>query len=230
MASAAQLDLIRTLSGGQSFRWMQEQGVWYGVVAKKAFALRSLDNVVSFRADSDNIEATTAQLRDYFRLGDSLEELSETWSAVCPRFHRCRQQLPSGVRLLRQDPTETLFAFICSSNNNVSRISRMMNALCERFGTSVVCVDGPVLYTFPAIERLAQDDVADILRNLGFGYRAKYVHETARLLWNEHAQGAEAFLSRLRLMCYPEARQHLLKFSGVGPKVADCIVLLLVCL
>ena len=132
----------------------------------------------------------------------------------------------SGVRMLRQDPVENLFTFICSSNNNISRIMGMVNKLCVHYGKILACVDGVNIHDFPHVKDLSGTDVEGKLRSLGFGYRAKYVSNTAQLLWKEHGENCEKWLLSLREQPYGEVRKELMRFTGVGGKVADCVALM----
>ncbi|VDP02140.1 unnamed protein product [Soboliphyme baturini] len=169
---------------------------------------------------------------DFFRLADkSLPSLQEEWRRSDANFNKAVNAAP-GIRVIRQDPVECLFSFICSSNNNIARISGMVARMCERFGEEVevsgVAVEDrnerAKFYDFPTVDRLAQQDVADILTQLGFGYRAKFVAETAKLIANE--RGGQQWLFSLRLYPYDVARQQLFQLPGVGWKVADCVCLI----
>jgi N-glycosylase/DNA lyase len=140
--------------------------------------------------------------------------------------------------MLRQDPWENLVSFICSSNNNISRISGMVQGLCTEWGTPLGSVDIPspvdpedgmpleektvAYYDFPPPEKLCGDEVEGRLRKLGFGYRAGYIVETARMV-NE--KGLD-WLVELRERPYQEVKEELVKLKGVGPKVADCVALM----
>ena len=152
----------------------------------------------------------------------NLSKLYSEWSSKDTHFAKLAAQF-QGIRMLRQDPTETLFAFICSSNNHISRISSMMEKLCSRYGSKMATVGEETFYAFPAVETLAGKGVESELRGLGFGYRAKYVSKTAQML---SAKTDKDYLDRLRTVCYSEALEELVQFPGVGRKVADCVCLM----
>ena len=118
-------------------------------------------------------------LTDYLQLRVNLEQLYEQWSESDPHFKQISKHF-TGIRMLRQDPVECLFAFICSSNNNISRISSMVGKLAAHYGEKIVDLDGQEYYTFPRVSALAKDGVEDHLRSLGFGYRAKYIQVGTR--------------------------------------------------
>lgn len=145
------------------------------------------------------------------------------WSEADANF-RERAAHYQGVRLLRQDPFEALIAFICSANNNIARISKMLHRLCETFGRHLGHSGGQDYHSFPSPEALAADGVEQKLRELGFGYRAKYVQQSARLV-SEKPSGV-LWLHSLRGRPYREAWAALKELPGVGDKVADCVCLM----
>lgn len=197
-------------------------------------------------------------VRDYFNLHISVAELYAQWSAKDPHFHktvapitpeaRADDAAPhnnlQGIRMLRQDPWENLCAFICSSNNNIKRISRMVDGLCTSFGDPLGAHDGIEYHDFPPPARLAPPATDPALRALGFGYRAKYIQQTAAKLTGNTAAhgilpgdgssevfgdgggGGVGYLHTLRAAPYSTARAALLQYAGVGPKVADCVCLM----
>ncbi|XP_075430491.1 N-glycosylase/DNA lyase isoform X1 [Ascaphus truei] len=161
-------------------------------------------------------------LRDYLQLNVSLKELYQQWGKCDPNFQNVAKGFP-GVRVLRQDPTECLFAFICTSNNHISRITGMIERACSSLGRRLCQLDSVVYYTFPTLEALAAGDTKAKLQELGFGYRAKFVTESAQAILSEH--GCD-WLESLRLAPYEEARSALCALPGVGAKVADCVCLM----
>src|SRR5271170_1709198 len=99
-----------------------------------------------------------------------------------------------------------------------------MEKLCIHYGTNLGNLndDNHIYYDFPHPARLADPAVEQNLRQLGFGYRAKYIQTTAHMIANVKPT---AWLSSLREKSYPETKESLLELSGVGPKVADCVVI-----
>ena len=165
-----------------------------------------------------------AALRDYLQLDRAnLTALYKRWGSDDENFRQVAADF-SGVRILRQDPVENLFSFICSSNNNITRISGMVEKLCSEYGKKLLVFDGTVTeyYSFPSIAALAAKGVEERLRELGFGYRAKYIAQTASYVLRNHS---ESWLYSLRDRPYSEARTELMKLCGVGPKVCDLIVI-----
>lgn len=187
-----------------------------------------------------NKEDTKNLLKHYLNLRPNLTALYEYWSSVDPNFRK-RAPKFTGVRILKQDPWEALVGFICSSNNNIARISQMVNNLCIHYGPLIGLVDGQPVHDFPTPDALSGPGVEANLRQLGFGYRAGYIARTAVIVAKERPQGW------LESLCNPEvyddsldqkdlppggregyrkAHEALLELVGVGPKVADCVCLM----
>ncbi|KAI9484198.1 MAG: DNA glycosylase [Benjaminiella poitrasii] len=220
---------LNTLRCGQSFRWKQLNDHWISVLNGKLIVLKETPSSVLYGDYDGNQEQekTIGELRDYFQLDRvSLEECYERWSRLDANFAKKAVHF-KGIRILRQDPWENLISFICSSNNNITRISQMINKLCTRFGKKVAKFDDEEFYDFPSLEEiLLTPKLESILRELGFGYRAKYIANTAIKIKSEHPDLGEKWLQTLRQMPYLEAKSTLMEFQGVGPKVADCVCLM----
>ena len=128
-------------------------------------------------------------------------------------------QCGSGIRILHQDLWEMIITFLISQQNNIARIRGCIERLCARYGEKMES-DGTEYYSFPTPEQLSTATEAD-LRQLGMGYRARYIVETTRSILT-----GEVSLDRLyQIKYYRTARKELMKLSGVGEKVADCICL-----
>jgi N-glycosylase/DNA lyase len=143
---------------------------------------------------------------------------------------------------LRQDAWEALIGFICSSNNNISRISGMVHNLCLHYGPYVAHIDDVPYHDFPTPDSLSGPEVEAHLAKLGFGYRAKYIAKTARMVqekglkWLDDLSNPECpqfgtpdkpagELLEGGREGYRKAHEELLALHGVGPKVADCVCL-----
>jgi N-glycosylase/DNA lyase len=175
---------------------------------------------------NDKVQYFDNLLAEYFRLDVSLEQLYENWSKCDENFAQISPKFP-GVRILRQNPIENLFSFICSSNNNISRISKMVENLCQKYGHKLF--DSKTIgtiYSFPDINSLAEDSVESELRALGFGYRSKFINRTAKMILDLEPKSPENWLKSLQSMSYENAKKELMKMPGIGAKVADCICLM----
>nr|CAD7265381.1 unnamed protein product [Timema shepardi] len=161
-------------------------------------------------------------LKTYLRLDEPLQDLYELWSKKDLHFKQAAVKF-QGLRILAQDPTENLFSFICSSNNNISRISSMVEKLCTLYGTKIATVDNVTYFDFPHVSALTDPSVEQSLREAGFGYRAKFIHKSACQIIKE---GGVTWLQKLQTLPYEEAKTELMKLPGIGAKVADCICLM----
>lgn len=177
-------------------------------------------------------EKTAEFIHDYFNLPVNLSSLYEYWESQ-HLIHQSRPKklLPfkafQGIRILRQDPWETTVSFICSSNNNVKRILKMCENLCVHFGNLVGEYEDIPHYSFPSPQDLMESHVESTLRELGFGYRARYIHQTAYMMTaSEMPEITRERLNDMRDQDYGTAHEFLLQLTGVGPKVADCICLM----
>jgi N-glycosylase/DNA lyase len=170
----------------------------------------------------DNVDVR-ALLNDYFQLAVPLDPLYEHWSEACPRLARIASCIP-GVRVVDQDPWECLVSFICSSNNNIPRITKMLEAIRAEYGDPILAFHGRTLFSFPSLETMKRRaNESDLRDKCGLGYRAKYLVETIQIL---DAMGGEDYLRGLRSVQDPRQVQgELLKLRGVGRKVADCVAL-----
>ena len=189
---------------------------------------------------------TPALLTHYFNLTSNLTTLYAQWSSSDPNFRKKAPQF-TGIRILRQDAWEALVSFICSSNNNIARISQMVEKLCVHYGPLVACVDGRAYHDFPGPEALTSAGVESRLRELGFGYRAKYIYQTAVIVAEKREKGWLGSLANPEYPAfgmspvadgggeqmedagregYRRAHEGLLELQGVGPKVADCVCLM----
>lgn len=161
-----------------------------------------------------------ALLLDYFQMELDLNKILEE---VHPKLPENLQNVINnleGVRIVKQDVFECTISFICSSNNNIERIRKMLGTLRESYGDLLYEDDyyGKI-YAFPNLNKLSKNLTNEILRDLGFGYRAKYIIESIKFIGD---QGIN-WLYKLEMLDKPW--EELIKLTGVGRKVADCICL-----
>uniref|UniRef100_T1IY70 N-glycosylase/DNA lyase n=1 Tax=Strigamia maritima TaxID=126957 RepID=T1IY70_STRMM len=228
---SCQLNLEITLSCGQSFRWKKlEDSRWIGVLGNCIWTLKQSGDELMYTVQYPDKTTTKIdenqckeQLSNYFQLEIDLKEKYSEWCAADKHFKKVAS-LFHGVRMLRQDPVETLFAFICSSNNNIPRITSMVEKLCTNYGNYIGEFEGDKYYSFPTITSLSAPGVEETLRKLSFGYRAKYIAQTAKYI--ESQSEKDQWLYKLKWVSYETAFKELQKLPGVGAKVADCICLM----
>jgi len=203
-------DLGFTLCCGQAFRWDKRGEWWCGVVGEHVFKIRQIVNVLEF----ENINARF--VRNYFGLDDDLLKIL---SQIRKDTHTMQAiEAFKGLRILRQDPWECLISYICATYKNISAIKQMLSNLSKKFGDKIY-FDGCNFYTFPTRQRLVKATAKELAK-CGLGYRAKYVSETAKMVYEN---GFE--FENLRKLSYKKAKEELLNFPGVGLKVADCVLL-----
>ncbi|MBR7133332.1 MAG: DNA-3-methyladenine glycosylase 2 family protein [Clostridia bacterium] len=205
-------DLPHTLDCGQAFRWeCDEKGRWRGVAYNKYLELEKLENgtIILYNTDKETFDCVW---RDYFDLDRDYGEIIVGISGN--EILKNAAEYGKGIRVLNQEPWETLCSFIISQNNNIKRIKGIINRLCECFGEEF---NG--FYTFPSAERIAGLSLED-LAPLRSGFRAKYILDAAKKV-----AGGEVDLFNLKSLSIDDARNELMKINGVGPKVADCALL-----
>lgn len=205
-------NLAQTLDCGQAFRWREtENGIWQGVAFGRLLKLeKTADGTVilynTAKEDFQNL------WRGYFDLERNYDEIISKISTN--NVLKTAAEYGYGIRVLNQEPWETLCSFIISQNNNITRIKGIIERLCENFGE-----DKGGYFTFPTAETVAALTLND-LAVLRAGFRAKYILDAALKV-----SSGEIDLSSLSSLPTDDARKELMKIKGVGPKVADCALL-----
>ncbi len=202
---------------GQCFRWnLQEDGSYTGVIKD------AIINVKKENEDIIFIGKCKGDIKDliehYFDLNTNYEEIKIRLSNI-DEYLKTSIEYGEGIRILNQDLWETIISFIISANNNIPRIKGIIERLSQKYGDEIEW-NGQKYYTFPSCEELKDVTVQDY-RNLGLGFRDIRLYETTQMILNK-----EVDLEKLKKNPNTqEVRNELLKLSGVGPKVADCILL-----
>ena len=248
-ATPAELRPSATLTTGQCFHWRVVKTAveavggkkesawgshnateWVGVLRlpsgnSVAIVLRETPSSTLYRvlkAPPNDVDIASF-LHGYFQLDEPLVDLYEQWSKRCPRLDTIAACI-RGVRIVDQDPWECLVSFLCSSNNNIPRITKMLSAIRREYGEPLITIADEVFYSFPSLEVLMDKATdSDLRSKCGMGYRAKYLMETMKIL---DSLGGECYLQELRTIKDPTVVQNkLIQFCGVGRKVADCVAL-----
>lgn len=212
MAPSEQIDIDKTLECGQCFRWRYADNLWKGIVGSRVATIRKTEDGWLLEGCSE--EEFLLFWAEYLDLGRNYGAMESLYKGLDSRLDAALE-MGRGIRILKQPFWETVVSFILSANNNIPRIQGMIERLSEAVGEPL----GDGCYGFPdpvAVARLTESD----LRNMKFGYRAAYIVKLAQGFvsgqWSE-----EDFMSGAT----PEIRKKLLELPGVGPKVADCILL-----
>ena len=204
-------DLETILSCGQAFRWKKTGGHTYTGTAFGLCRTVTQEGDTLILHGVNKAEFQDIWL-DYFDLARSYGDLKETFS----RHQHLREAIAycPGIRVLRQDSWEALCTFILSQNNNIPRITGLVERLCTHFGQPI-----PGGFAFPAPERLADLSPQD-LDPVRCGFRAKYIIAAARAIAEEQID-----ITALRTLPFDQALSALQTIHGVGPKVAHCALL-----
>lgn len=204
--------LADTLQSGQTFRWKKFDDGFLGVVGDRVCRVRQDGDTIVFknckRADFDEFWC------DYFDFNTDYKRIREALKYdkyVSEAFEYC-----GGIHIMHQPLWETTVSFIISANNNIPRISGIIERLSKRFGEKTEC-EG--VYAFPSAEALSKASVEEI-HACGAGYRDEYIKKTAEAFANGSFDA-----SKLYNVPYKQAKKHIMTLCGVGPKVADCILL-----
>jgi len=202
---------------GQCFRWNQEEdGSYTGVVAENVLNVKKeQDNIIIKGIFKDSIEDICNK---YFDLNTNYESIKNELSKIDDNL-KISIEYGYGIRILKQDVWEALISFIISANNNIPRIKGIIERMSKKYGKEIRW-NNKSYYTFPTPEELSKASVKD-LRLLGLGFRDTRVYETTKMV-KEKIIDLEKLekIENVKLL-----REELLKFPGVGPKVADCIML-----
>jgi N-glycosylase/DNA lyase len=210
-------DLAATLSSGQAFRWRERDGWWEGVIGARWVRLQHRDDQ-GIAAETAVPQNDWQWLRDYLQADLDLDSVLRTFPDDEPM--RASVAACRGLRLLRQEPWECLASFILSSTKQIVQIQQIIGLLCERFGAPLPTPPGRApLHAFPTAARLAAASEGE-LRACKMGFRAPNLLATARQVADEKID-----LKSLRLCSVEDARERLVQLPGVGPKIANCVLL-----
>ncbi len=201
---------------GQCFRWNEENDKSYtGVIKEGIINVKKQDEDITFKGmlNSDIKEIVF----NYFDLNRNYEEIKNKLSKIDENVN-LSIKYGEGIRILNQDLWETIISFIISANNNIPRIKGIIERLSEKYGKEVIWNEKKY-YLFPRPEELKNVTVQDF-RDLGTGFRDIRLFETTNKILTK-----EVDLQSLYNLDTKDARDELLTLSGVGPKVADCILL-----
>lgn len=200
---------------GQCFRWnMDESGNYTGV---------AFGRVIELEKSGEDVIIYNTNLKDFNDIWLDYFDLQRDYSSIKEEFRKDELLKKAvdfgyGIRLLQQDPFELLISFIISANNRIPMIKKAIENISRKYGKEV-SYKGKVYYTFPTLEEfyITTEEEAD---SLGVGFRGKYILKSLEDLRNKKYN-----LDIIKSKNDDECHKELQQFSGVGPKVADCIML-----
>ncbi len=204
-----------TFMCGQCFRWEKETDNSYTGVA--------FSKVVNISASDDTFTIKNITLKEFETYWKTYLDLDCDYTEIKNGFsndiHVSKaMEFGWGIRILNQEIFECLISFILSTQNTIPRIKKIISKLSELYGERIV-FENKEYYTFPALESL-KTATLETLEPLKAGYRADYVIDAV-----DKINSGEVNLDNLINMPYEEAKKELMKIKGVGPKVADCVLL-----
>ena len=218
---APDFDLAMTLDSGQVFHWEKADGGFVGAIGDLAVCVEQDNDVLKVRfggppKPARGPRALPGRLARYFALDHPLAEICDSFPKD-PVMNAARD-FCRGLRIIRQPKWECLATFICSSMKQVAHIRQISLALRKWFGEPRR-VGNQVVYTFPSAQRIAEASES-ALRECALGYRAKNLRATARLVGS-----GEADFETWSTLSDGELRKQLCALPGVGPKIANCVML-----
>lgn len=208
-------DPIHIFECGQCFRWLKEDngtytGVARGKVVNIGYSNGAIEIINSTSEDFINIWFEYLDLgRDYSKIKKALAKDEIMKKAI---------DFGYGIRILKQDIWETLISFIISANNRIPMIMKVVAAISRAYGEEIQ-FNGKEYFTFPEVEKLEKASVEELSACKG-GFRCKYIVGTTALV-----KEGVIDLNSLSRLSSEAARSELIKFPGVGNKVADCTLL-----
>lgn len=210
--SPPDFNLEHTFMCGQCFRWdKSDDGTFCGIAHGKVLKISSSDDKIIFH---------NCSLEDYYNIWGNYFDMNRDYSEIKTNLSsdpvmKKATDTGYGIRILKQDLWETTISFIISASNNIPRIKKIIASLCELYGDKL----DENTYSFPTYQQLQGITVED-LSPIRAGFRAKYIVDAVN-----KANSREVNFNLLAQLDTDSARKELLKISGIGDKVADCILL-----
>jgi len=216
VSGLSDFDLGQIFECGQTFRFDHEpDGSYVGVADGKIVKITQRNGVLQLIGANEHDFKNFWY--DYFDLGRDYAAVKSI--IIVDDVIKSAVNYGGGIRILRQDAFEMLISFIISQNNNIPRIKKIISAICRQYGKPIPSpFDNRTFYSFPSAEKLnglTENDLAFCR----CGFRAKYIADAVQKVNN----GLD--LASLRTLPYHSAANLLLTVKGVGPKVADCVLL-----
>lgn len=210
-------DIVHIFECGQCFRWNRiDKNTYIGVIKGTVIKVNQEEKKLTFTGVSENDFKET--INYYFDLNTNYSEYKKELSNI-DNFMKESIKFGSGIRILKQDLWECIISFIISANNNIPRIKKIIERISKEYGKKIEFEEN-TYYEFPTPEELSKASIED-LRTLGTGFRDKRIFNTTKMILEKQVD-----LEKLvKMENTQDMRNELLKLDGVGPKVADCILL-----
>ncbi len=209
-------NLTHTFECGQCFRWFKEYNddTYTGIAYNK---------VINIGLDNDNLIIKNTNIEEFNKIWKSYFDLDNNYSIIKNKLNydkiiRIASKFGWGIRILKQEPWECLISFIISANNFIPRIRNIINRISVLYGEAI-SYNGTLYHTFPGPDIIYKLSPEQLIA-CGCGYRHKYITEAARMVLEGHIT-----LEKIKDIPSNDGRTDLMKIYGVGPKIADCVLL-----
>jgi len=211
------IDIHSTINSGQYFLWEKRNNSWYGIYEESVLKINLPENNGKLIYEYDSFPRIGNWHQHVFRFDDKYDEIIDEISRKDKVVENITKKY-IGLRIMRQKPIQCIISFLCSSNNNIPRIRLILRNLSRKFGKKIEW-NNNTFYTFPTLKTLSTISQSELL-HCGFGYRAEYVRKTVKSIVDQ-----EIDMKLIKDSDYTKSKQEILKLSGVGEKIADCILL-----
>ena len=213
LCNSIEIDLSSTLDGGQSFRWHKFENGFNGVINNKPYFIFQENKKIFVEAEEINSNDVNLVF-NYLSLDVDLRKISKKFKNNLYLNNLFKKYY--GLRILNQDPWETIVSFITSSVSNILKIKKNINDLCVLNGEKIG--KNKYDYTFPDPIKII-DFGENNLRKIGFGFRSPYIIDACKKVID-----GDILINNIYDLNYDDALHQLTKINGVGRKVADCIL------
>ncbi|NLW41556.1 MAG: DNA-3-methyladenine glycosylase 2 family protein [Tissierellia bacterium] len=202
---------------GQAFRWDREEDGSYTVVAHgRVINVDNFDeNVIIKNTDNEDFEKIW---KNYFDLESDYLKIQSTFND--DDIMKKAIKYGRGIRVLNQEPFETMISFMVSANNRIPQIKKSIGLISKYYGKKIGEINGVEYFSFPTPEALANAKPEDLREYCRVGFRDERIVKTSKLIWNG-TYDINTFMNMSR----EEVRKNLIELPGIGPKIADCILL-----
>jgi len=206
VTNLCEFNITHILECGQVFRFKKENDIYIVFSGNKRAEIKTFEDRAEIYTKNTDYFVNYFDLdTDYTKIKNKLAK----YKVLKPML-----SMAYGIRILKQNPIEMIISFIISANNNIKRIQIIIENICKKFGT---LIRENEYYAFPTLNELLKASIEDF-KECGAGYRAKYLYNVVREL--------QYFdINEIYKLESEKAVDKLLTLSGVGPKVADCILL-----
>ena len=201
---------------GQAFRWEQTSTGFINVAKNKVIELLEDDKDILIKNTS--LQDFNDIWYEYFDLSRNYKKLIEELSI--DETLKNALSFGNGIRILNQEPFETIITFIISANNQIPRIKKSVEIISKMYGKKIENYNAKDYFSFPTPEELSKATPTDLREYAKVGFRDERIVETSKMIFQK-----EIDLDKLYTLEIEKAREELMKLKGVGPKVCDCILL-----